>query len=216
MVSFKVLSLKERCEMAADAGKSIDISGCKYGLHKRSGTYIQEQPYYAFLAGFVAAMRVRSVLEIGTNCGGSIMAISRGIAPGIEAALLTIDKTYENEEGFAAFPQIMRVQGDSLHSATIAQVRKRLSQQIDLLYIDSVHTFEHVKKNVKVYGRAHMPLYIILDDIHLNESMEKLWAYFTAELGQDHCYDVSALAARDPGFGVMEWRGFQKRWWWLF
>jgi len=212
-------SLQEKCDMAARTGKTIDISGCNYGLHKKSGTILAEQPYYAFLAGFVSALSVRNILEVGTNCGGSIMAMSRGIPCGEPSALLTIDTTRENEEGFAAFPHIMRVQGDSLAKKTRAKVKALLPRQIDLLYIDSVHSFEHVKGNVDLYGRAHSPRYIILDDIHLNESMERVWAYFVERVGAERCCDISAAARRHTGFGVIEWRqtpGRRRRWWWPF
>ena len=200
-----MLNLQKLCESAYAIGKQIDISGCHYGLHKRSGLFLKETYYYRVLAGFVSLLKLRRILEIGTHFGGSIMAMSRGIPPCEPSTLVTVDKTYENEEGFAAFPQIIRIRGDSAKEETVQQVKTHFARDIDLLYIDSVHKYDHTKKNIDLYAGIHSPKYLILDDVHLNPDMERLWNEIAAQHGE-RCWDAGPLVKRPTGFGVVQWR----------
>jgi hypothetical protein len=195
------MNLQDTCEKAAALGRTIDISGCHYGLHKGTGRYFEETPYYSFLAGFVRLLDLKKVLEIGTYCGGSIMAISRALrTDDPDACLVTMDKTRLNEEGFRAYPRIHRILGDSLNAEVVKQTLALFQPPIDLLYIDSKHSYEHVSGNIRLYALPLAPRFIILDDIHHSESMEQIWA----EICQKHpTSDISKLVLRDCGFGVV-------------
>ena len=197
------MTLQNYCEAAEKAGRDIDLRGCDYGPHKRTNQHLGVQPYYHFLAGFAQTTGCRKVLEIGTSYGGSVMAINRGcgVSPlGLE--LVTVDKIDLAGQGLNALAHITRIHGDSLLPATIGRVRLKVSPPIDLLYIDSKHSYDHVTGNIRSYVGEFRPRYLILDDIHLNAEMENVWRELSAQCG-DRAFDASELAQRPVGFGVV-------------
>ena len=196
-------TLQHICENAANAGRDIDLNGCDYGPHKRTNLHLGVQPYYHFLAGFARTLGCKKVLEIGTSYGGSMMAISRGCdadQAGLE--LVTVDKIDIAGQGLSGLRHITRIHGDSLLPATLGRVRAKVSPPIDLLYIDSKHSYEHVTGNIRSYGDEFRPRFLILDDIHLNAEMENVWREISAQFG-DQAFDASELAQRPVGFGVV-------------
>lgn len=197
------VNLQHLCQSAADLGRSIDLTGCDYGPHKRSQQFLGIQSYYYFLAGFVRHLHLRKILEIGTSYGGSMMAMHRGCEldqPGVE--LVTIDKIDIAGDGLTRLRQVQRIRGDSLANETLHKARARLSVPIDLLYIDSKHSYHHTQRNIAVFGCCFHPRFIILDDIHLNEEMESLWSEIHDRYGS-LAYDASDIAGRPSGFGIL-------------
>jgi len=198
------MTLSAICENAAKAGRDIDLSGCDYGPHKRSGLHLGPQPYYYLLAGFTQTLGLRKILEIGTSYGGSMMAISRGCGRDLSAVeLVTVDKVNIAGEGLMALLHVKRVHGDSLSPATLRSVRNQLSPPISLLYIDSKHSYEHTQKNLDLYCAEFSPRFVILDDIHLNPEMDRLWSELSQRFGGD-AFDASELAGRPSGFGILD------------
>lgn len=200
------MNLQHLCESTALVGHSIDLTGCDYGPHKRSQRFLGVQTYYYFLAGFVRHLRLRKILEIGTSYGGSMMAMHRGcesIESGLE--LVTIDKIDMAGEGLIRLGRVQRIQGDSLATETLHKTRARLSTPIDLLYIDSKHSYEQTQRNIAIFGACFHPRFIILDDIHLNAEMEKLWGDIR-ERYDNLAYDASEIAGRPSGFGILACR----------
>lgn len=187
-----------------EISRTIDVTGCHYGLHKRTGQYLAETGYYSFLAGFVRSLKLQSILEIGTHYGGSSMAMSRGAcSDGGGLKIVTIDKTNLNPEGFRDYPHIRRIHGDSLRAEVVKKTLALLPAPIDLIYLDSKHEYEHAKANLETYAEPLQPAFVLLDDVHHNLSMEKIWA----ELVAAHpCFDASELARRPCGFGVVAYR----------
>lgn len=197
------MNLQLLCENAALVGQSLDLTGCNYGPHKRTQSFLGVQTYYHFLAGFVRHLHLRKILEIGTSYGGSMMAMHRGCEleePGSE--LVTIDKIDMAGEGLTHLPQVRRIHGDSLAPETLHKTRARLSVPIDLLYIDSKHDYAHTQRNIAIFGCCFHPRFIILDDIHLNAEMETLWSEIEDRYGR-LAYDASDIAERPSGFGIL-------------
>ena len=194
-------TLKDICDEAKVVGTQIDITGCHYGLHSRTKRNIGETEYYRFLAGFARVTQAMRILEIGTHYGGSIKALARGADS--KASLVTVDLKLHNQEGFSGCTNIHRVRGDSLAPATIVEVSKWMAGPIDLMYIDSLHTYDAVMANISEYAHLN-PEFIVLDDIHINETMDKAWE----ELGSRYeTCDVSDIAdRRRVGFGVVRMR----------
>ena len=194
------IAFHDLCQRAREIGDTIDITGCRYGLHSRTKTDIGETVYYRFLAGFTRLIGAKQVLEIGTHYGGSVMAMARGAA---SAKLVTVDITRKNEPAFAAFPNIQRIQGDSTKPVVAAKVSKLFSPPIDLIFIDSLHTKEAVLLNLKTYGHLR-PRYAVFDDIHINPTMDELWEELSAQY--PHC-DLSDITdRRRVGFGAIQLR----------
>jgi len=192
---------------AMEAGKKMDLSDCPYGETTGPCTFIKRPAnYYFFLAGFVRTQKLRSILEIGTNFGGAIMSMFKGLDPTISAKpeFVTVDLITKNEAGFKRFMDIKRVIGDSLSNKTVQKVRSLFSKRIDLLYIDSVHRYFDTKKNIELYGGMLDPKYIILDDIRQCTEMKRLWKELRIRYGSN-VYDASEVAIRKgAGFGVIK------------
>ena len=197
------------CRRAMDMGLEIDLSDCPYGETTGCCAFIKRPAsYYFFLAGFVKSLNLTHVLEIGTNFGGSIMSISKGLdGAGIkDSRLVTVDIISKNADGFRKYPHIRRVEGDSLDKEIAKKTIASFDADIDLLYIDSLHEYEHTKENIAVYTRGLNPRYVVLDDIRLCDGMKKLWSELEAEFG-DNAFDASDIIKRPgAGFGVIRRR----------
>ena len=149
--------------------------------------------------------RLTRILEIGTNCGGSIMSISKGLHEDdiARSQLVTVDIVHKNEEGFKKYPHINRIQGDSLDEEVVKKVTSSFDSKIDLLYIDSLHEYEHTKENINIYTDKLNPRYVILDDIRQCDDMKKLWKEVEEKFG-DNAFDVSDISIRNgAGFGII-------------
>ena len=205
----KNFNLKEICETAMEAGRKIDLSDCPYGETTGSCAFIKRPTnYYFFLSGLVKSQKLTNILEIGTNYGGSIMSISKGLSAeeARESRLVTVDIVRKNEEGFAKYPNIRRITGDSLDKMIIEEVVGSFDEKIGLLYIDSLHEYEHTKQNIDIYTEKLDPQYVILDDIRQCDDMKKLWSELEGEF-KDDAFDASDISVRKgAGFGVIKRR----------
>lgn len=206
--------LENICKQAIFEGKKIDLTGCNYGSRvyefpsQRRDFIATPYPYYFFLAGLVRSQRLANILEIGTHWGGSIMSLSRGLHSQDlgKSKLATVDITYENEEGFKKYPHIKRIYGDALNKKVVKEVVAYFKKDIDLMFIDSVHEYGHVKLCLYIYANMLKPKYIILDDIRYNYSMRKLWSELTNEFG-NRAFDTTEISMREreAGLGIIDW-----------
>ncbi len=202
-------NLKLICERAMQEGLKIDLSGCSYGETTGSCSFIKRPTnYYYFLAGLVRLQRMSFILEVGTHFGGAIMSMSRGLnkkdIP--KSKLVTVDIQYKNSNGFKEYPNIERITGDSLSSDVIKKIVESFDRSIDLIYIDSLHEYEHTKKNIEIYAEKLNPRYVVLDDIRQCDSMVKLWSVLTQKF-KENTFDASDISIRKgAGFGVIKWR----------
>ena len=190
-------------------GLKIDLSGCNYGETTGSCSFLKRPTkYYHFLAGLVRSQEMTHILEIGTNSGGSIMSIERGLndKDKPKSKLVTVDIESKNQDGFKEYPEIERIEGDSLNEDTIKKVWECFDRPIDLIFIDSLHEYEHTKKNIEIYAERLDPLYIALDDIRQCESMRELWSTIK-KVYKENAFDASDVSIRKgAGFGVIKWR----------
>jgi len=206
--------LRRLCAEARAAGDRIDLSGIQYGpAHwEKGGVYEKPYPYYFFLAGFVRNQGARRIVEIGTWQGGSILSMLRGL-PADEAGaarLATVDIADHAGAALKACPQIARIIGDANDPQVLEQVRAVVGSPIDLLYVDGDHRYEPTMKTLTDYGVALDPHWVILDDIHLGWSMEKVWTRMLWEY-RGRAFDAGAIAGRmgnmGQGFGGINRRG---------
>jgi len=192
-----------------DAGMDIDLSDCPYGETTGPCAFIgRPTSYYFFLCGFVRSQRLTRILEIGTNYGGSIMSISRGLREDdmADSRLVTVDIIRKNDEGFKRYPHIRRIEGDSLDEGIAREAVASFDGEADLVYIDSLHEYEHTKKNIEIYAGRLNPRYVILDDIRQCDEMRKLWGELKEEF-EDEAFDASDISVRKgAGFDVIRRR----------
>jgi cephalosporin hydroxylase len=198
--------LAQVCETAMQEGRLLDLTGC---YHEIGGPHAHVAcNYYPLLAGLARTQRMSQALDIGTRYGGSILAVSRGLRADLatEPVLVTVD-TVRHDEELGHHPEIIRVLGDSIDPATIRRVVPRFRPPIDMIFLDAIHTREHTWANIVAYAIPLAPAFLVLDDIHLNDSMKQLWAELRACLGS-RAYDASELTGRgyECGFGVIRWR----------
>ncbi len=209
MIDRFMASLEDICELAMKEGKKIDLSDCPYGETTGSCSFINRPAkYYYFLAGFVKSLGLTTILEIGTNYGGSIMSMSRGIPDDSKknSCLVTVDVFTKNVDGFMKYPQVKRIEGDSLDENVIKKVGGLFKGTIDLIYLDAVHEYKHTRDNIELYSKLLNPRYLILDDIRLSGDMERLWEELREEYGNE-AFDASEVSIRrGAGFGVVRAR----------
>ena len=137
-----------------------------YKIHNKILETMAETQYYAFLRGMVEYLRPRVVVELGTDRGASTLSMLSALKN--EGVIYTVDIVDK-------FPiehkQIRKYIGNDL--GTFMELQPEC---INLLFIDSDHTGEHVKNLLDVY----LPLVkiggvVALDDIELNDSMRNMW-----------------------------------------
>ena len=201
--------LKTICEHAMRVGTNIDLSKCHYGETTGPCSFLNRPAnYYFFLAGLVRLQRLTQILEIGTNCGGSIMAINKGLYEDdiAKSRIVTVDITRKNEDGFSKYPHIKRIQGDSLSNEVVEKAVKFFDGEVDLIYIDSVHEYEHTRNNINIYAGKLNPRYLVLDDIRQCDGMRRLWSELKEKF-KDNAFDASDVSIRKgAGLGVIGWR----------
>jgi predicted O-methyltransferase YrrM len=117
----------------------------------------------------VAELRPRTVLEIGTANGGSLLAFAKLSDP--TAKIISVDLPQGEFGGgyprwkiplYRAFAgptqQLELVRGDSHDQATLARVNSLLAgAALDLLFIDGDHTYEGVRQDFETYGPLVRP-----------------------------------------------------------
>lgn len=202
-------NLKLVCERAMKEGLKIDLAGCNYGETTGPHPFLKRPTnYYYFLAGLVRSQRMTHVLDIGTHFGGSIMSMARGINKGdiSKSKFVTVDIEKKNQDGFKEYPHIERITGDSLDEDVVKRVREYFKGPVDLIYIDSLHEYDHTKKNMEIYAKSLDPRYVAFDDIRQCDSMAELWSALKKEF-KENAFDASDITIRKgAGFGVIKWR----------
>jgi cephalosporin hydroxylase len=190
-------------------GRKIDLTGCNYGETDGCCRFVARPTnYYYFLAGLVKTEKLTYILETGTHCGGSILSMARGLdrQDVSESRLVTVDIDQKNEEGLRGHTHIERVRGDSTDDNVADEIAMVFDRPIDLFYVDSLHEYGHTSRNVEIYSERLKPKYIILDDIHLSEPMERFWREMVGRF-KEGVFDASELVGRrKAGFGIIRMR----------
>ena len=203
------LRLMQAIETAYEwAIAKLDLSQCHYGKPHWDGAFIDRPlPYYFFLAGLVAKLRCSRILEIGTHFGGSIFSIARGVeysGPVPDPEIVTVDVRDNNSAAFQENPSVRRVLGNCLDLNIAREVASVFTAPVDLLFVDTIHAYAHTKRCLDIYLPLVLPCLVLLDDIHLNESMSGLWKDLESTYG-NRAIDVTEQSRRgkEVGFGLL-------------
>ncbi len=196
------------CEAAMDAGRGIDLAGCAYGPRFLTAGFLETPPdYYRLLAGLVRTLDLRRVVELGTHWGGAIMAMWHGLRDPASAAnrLVTVDVALKNVDGFRRYPHIRRITGDGLDDRVLDEIARFVEPPVDVVFVDAEHDYRRTRHAIAVYASRLAPRFMILDDIHLNHSMDRLWRDVRGVFGE-RAFDASRLCDRERcGFGIVQW-----------
>lgn len=127
--------------------------------------------YYGLLTSLVREFDCKSVLELGTFRGASARAMLEGLGP--DGCLTSIDLAATRlPASLIEDSRFHRVVGDSL----VPDCFPSTPHGVDLLFIDTEHTFEQVSAEWELYRSALKPGAIVcFDDIHINEGMARFW-----------------------------------------
>jgi cephalosporin hydroxylase len=205
--------LRENCAIARKKGEGINLDQCCYG-EKHRGDGLSERPlsYYYFLAGLVNHFQLKRVFEVGTHYGGSIRSMIRGLThkqDRDQSLYVTADVNFYKAEAFGHYPDtlVRRFHGDAGDAAEVEKVRKLFGEEpIDMLYIDAIHSYDGTAHHINLYTNSLRPRFIVLDDIHLNHEMERLWTDMVKIFG-DQAYDATNISGRgESGFGIIMMR----------
>lgn len=148
--------------------------------------------YYRLLFEYVRVTNAKTAMETGTFRGASALHLASG-AP--EIRVLTVDCDPEAKKRVDALkrPNIDAVVSRSVD--IVEYVREKYAP-LDVLFLDSDHTYETVSEEWKTYR----PLLKVggaafFDDIHMNPGMDRFWNEIT-----DPKIDISQLHVK--GFGA--------------
>lgn len=101
----------------------------------------------------------RSVLEIGTNRGGTLYLFARHAAP--DARLLSVDLHLQNESIIRSFgrgqQRVELLAGDSTAPETIAAIRSYFPDGIDFVLLDGDHSYEGIRQDYENYAPLVKP-----------------------------------------------------------
>jgi len=164
-------------------------------------------PYYHFLTGFVETLDLRQIVEVGTYFGGSTLAMRLGqlqLENPADTRLVTVDIKHFRPSVLQPAHGVTRVFGNSVSGEVLRKVQAGVQAPIDMLYLDATHFYEEVKAEFDRYIELFQPTFVVLDDIHLNDSMERFWSEVVEDYGP-LAYDATAAAHREPaaGFGLV-------------
>ena len=163
--------------------------------------------YFSFLCGLVRHEKLYRILEIGTGMCCSILSMYRGIRENERprSEVVTVDIVTKNSRLFKPFPDVKRIEGDALASNIIKEVKRSFARDVDIIFIDAEHTYGYVKRCISVYANTLRPKYLVLDDIHFNSGMERLWREIETEFNGRTQELTKALGRGSCGIGLIEW-----------
>src|SRR4029077_638843 len=148
--------------------------------------------YYRLLFDYVRVTNAKSVMETGTFRGASALHMASG-AP--EVRVLTVDTDPGAKKIVDALAR-NNIECIVSKSVDIVDFVKKKYGPLDVLFLDSDHTYETVSAEWKTYR----PLLKVggaafFDDIHMNPGMDQFWNEI-----QDPKLDISPLHVK--GFGA--------------
>lgn len=203
------MELTKVCLEAIKAGRGIDLTGCNYGQTDGCCKFVARPTrYYYFLAGLVRSQSLKHIIETGTHCGGSIMSMYKGLDPGTVSTsrLVTIDIEPKSALNVLECPNLVMLQGDATDSGIVKKAAEYFKEPIDLLYIDSLHEYNHTKFVLEKYSSMFSPKYVVLDDIRLTEEMAGLWEEICLREGANALDISDMIGRRSAGFGIVRLR----------
>ncbi len=105
------------------------------------------------LLELLADRRPKTLLEIGTNKGGSLYLLTK--VADSAAAVVSVDIHIENKKLLNSFARkqqrLMIIEADSTAPETIVKIRSIFEDGVDFLFLDGDHSFEGIKKDFENY-----------------------------------------------------------------
>lgn len=148
--------------------------------------------YVQFFYTLVALTKPKLVVETGTDKGRSGVHLAMG-CPTTKVVSIDIDPACAGHLNAFGLHNVETVTANSIDSSLRFE-----DESIDILFLDSLHTYEHVMRELLVYTpKMRQGGLVFMDDIHLGATMERAWAAVShpkREISELHF----------TGFGVFE------------
>ena len=150
------------------------------------------EAYVRFFYAWVEQTQPQLVVETGTDQGRSGIHLAMG-HPGTKVVSIDIDHACAGHLNAFGLHNVEAVTANSTY--TFSRFKDR---SIDLLFLDSLHTYEHVTREIELFlPKMRKGGLVFMDDIHLGDTMERAWAdieFPKREISELHF----------TGFGVFE------------
>lgn len=179
---------------------------------------MNQSPYeIGLLYNFLQGKRIKDVLEIGTQGGGSALLWAK-LVESRDGHVVSIDrasqtpKVYENH---VLKDVIIEIEGDSHNQVTIQGVHDVISSnggEIDFLFIDGDHTYQGVKADFEAYSslvkKGGWIAFHDIADTEWHRSQNCRVSDFWEEIKQkyNHIEIVDPNDKKWMGIGLMEWK----------
>lgn len=137
------------------------------------------------------------IVETGTDRGRSAAHFAAG-NPDAQVLTIDIDAACSQHARELGLDNIRAITADSLEYVPHID-----NESIDVLFLDSLHTYEHTQAEfVAFFPKVAPGGVIFIDDIHLDEGMNRFWEWLT-RCAHDYgdVADISEL--HFSGFGVV-------------
>jgi cephalosporin hydroxylase len=128
-------------------------------------------------ASLLYKVKPEVIIETGTNYGGLAVyfaTVMEKVNPNARIITVDIDSSKWDREVTGGritskmLERIIFVKGDSVSEAVINKIREYAEGKTGLVLLDSLHTREHVLKELKLYSSFVSPgSYVIVNDTHL-------------------------------------------------
>lgn len=147
--------------------------------------------YNLFLFRLARELKPGSMLETGTDRGRSAAHLAVGNPDG-KVVTIDIDPACSKNALDLGIPNITTVTANALDYA-----KQVPNASLDLLFLDSLHTYEHVSAEWRAFRpKVKDGGIVFFDDIHLDTGMDRFWKEVREEK-----FDISEL--HFSGFGAV-------------
>lgn len=163
---------------------------------------INGSAYYQWMACLVDTMKPKQVVELGGAMGvGTIMLLHYLPADSRLYSITLPERGLEFSYIVDVYPNLVRVLGDDLDLGNWPPACDLSGT--DLLFIDTVHEGDQLKKELDLYlPFLKKEAIVLLDDIHINESMEAVWQDIKLGKYKISSYYDGTSPLHYSGFGI--------------
>jgi cephalosporin hydroxylase len=170
---------------------------------------VQNRKEIVELCKILEARKIHSLMEIGTDMGGTLFLISRMAEP--DATVISVNLPYSRLDAwcmkyrthlyhaFAVGKQKFHLLTANSHeSGTVRMVEALISGGLDFLFIDGDHSYEGVKKDFEMYSPLVKKGGLIgFHDISKNDTVGRYWN----EVKKDYKHQ-EIEHTKGPGLGI--------------
>jgi predicted O-methyltransferase YrrM len=140
---------------------------------------VAESYYYRYLSAAMRALKPKQVVELGSAGGASTLMMMATLPKDSQLIACSIPEP-EIEFRFideTKYPNLTCIHGNDLD----LDVWKGVDlHETDFWFIDTEHSYEQLHKELELYDRFFKPgAVILLDDIRINEGMQRAWDEIT-------------------------------------